>query len=311
MSPCRPCSPRWQEHPFRSGRDEVGGHDEVAVNDATRAFAGVALVALLVAAALHLATMSGAAWLWPAYVELMIFGWISGMILSVSYHTIPAFTARSFVSPRIAQVQVSLWAIGLGTVLAGRLADRPGWATAGFGIQAAAAAVFLVNIGLLLTRSPREPGRLPPSPSPEQHRLDRLGTLATSAAALCLPLACALLAAAGAGWLPPTWQLAAEHLALLGWVMGTIVGVALHVLPRFTGRALRGPAWVQLELGAHGVAIVLIVLGLGVGWARVFALGAASMALAVGLFAWVVWPALASRPIGVPLPPLQSSEAPR
>jgi hypothetical protein len=195
-------------------------------------------------------------------------------------------------------------------VLVGRLVDRPAVASAGFWSQTVAALVFLVNITLLLARSPREPQTMPPSPSLEQHRLDRLGTVATSAAAPCLPLACALLGAAGAGWIAADWRLAAEHLALLGWVMGTIVGVALHLLPRFTGRALRGPAWVRLELGAHALAIILIVAGLGAGWARVFMVGALFMTAAVALFVWTIWPALSSRPAAVLMPPVPSG-APR
>jgi len=103
----------------------------------------------------------------------------------------------------------------------------------------------------------------------------------------------------GAGWL-----LAAEHLAVLGWVMLMIVGVALHVLPRFSGHALRGRAWARVQLVCHCAGLGLIVLALGFGWAALFATGASLMALALGLFAATVWPALAavrSRPSMIPI----------
>lgn len=91
---------------------------------ATRGFAAAALVALIAAAALHLAVMAGIARLWPAYVGLMIFGWITGMILAVSCHTIPVFSGRSFPSPRIGLVHAGLFAVGLGEMTAALLFAR-------------------------------------------------------------------------------------------------------------------------------------------------------------------------------------------
>jgi hypothetical protein len=97
------------------------------------------------------------------------------------------------------------------------------------------------------------------------------------------------------GWISGAWMLAAEHLAALGWVMLMIVGVSYHVLPRFSGRATRGTEWARAQLLCQIGALMLIVLALGFGWPRIFTAGGLLMALALGLFAWTVWPTLGRR----------------
>ena len=65
----------------------------------TRAFLIVALFALPVAATLHLLTLLGLPGAWRAMIHLTIFGWITAMIVAVSYHTMPVFSGRDFPSP--------------------------------------------------------------------------------------------------------------------------------------------------------------------------------------------------------------------
>jgi hypothetical protein len=50
--------------------------------------------------------------------------------------------------------------------------------------------------------------------------------------------------------------------------------------------------WARAQLLCHFGALALIVPALGLGWAGGFALGGILMALALGLFAWTVWPTL-------------------
>jgi hypothetical protein len=101
-----------------------------------------------------------------------------------------------------------------------------------------------------------------------------------------------LLLAGQLRWIDSQWVLAAEHLATLGWLLLMIVGVAYHVLPRFSGCGTRGPTWAIVQLLVQGAALGLIVPSLGFGWTAGFALGGFLMALALGLFAWTIWPAL-------------------
>jgi hypothetical protein len=270
----------------------------------TRWFLIIALAALLGAAGLHFLVLAGIARLWPAATHLTIFGWVTAMILAVSYHTMPVFGARDFPYPRLIAVHCGVFAVGVSLATAGlALFSDPAIVT-GLLLELLASLVFLVNTMLLFLRGPRRPHTHPTPPLPDQRAIDRIGTRATKAAALCLPLSLFLLAGVYQGILGAGWLLAGEHLAVLGWVMLMIVGVAVHVLPRFSGRALRGRRWAQVQLACHCVALGLIVLALGFGQAALFATGAMLMAVALGLFAATVWPALATvraQPLRAPI----------
>jgi len=162
----------------------------------------------------------------------------------------------------------------------------------GIVLQICAALLFAANIVLLFRCGAPRPGRPLLPLVAEQPQVDRVGTQATRSAGMCLLLALLLLLGAYSGWLHGEWVLAAEHLAALGWIMLTIVGVAYHMLPRFNGRGVRGPGWARVQVACHTGALVLMVpaLGLGIGW--LFAVGGLWMAMAVSLFIWTIWPAL-------------------
>jgi hypothetical protein len=267
----------------------------------TRACFAASLLALIGAAALHTAVLFGLGSAWGAFVHLTIFGWISGMIFSVNYHTMPVFTGRDF--PAAWPIWAHLAAFGLGATLApaGMLADSKALIVGGLALELLAALLFALNIALLFARGRRR--ALPPAPAPVQgqREVDKVGTRATAAAGLSLPTALLLLLAGRTGALGGEWWLAAEHLATLGWILLMIVGVAYHVLPRFSGRATRGARWARRQLGLHLLSVALIVLALGFGQRPLFALGGLAMSLALALFAWVVWPTLRAVPAPSPL----------
>jgi len=262
------------------------------MSGSTRAFLLLALIALPGAAMLHLLALLGVPGAWPAMVHLTIFGWITAMIVGVNYHTMPVFSARDFAYPALIWLHWALLSAGAVLASGGLLA---GWriaTIAGLLMEGSGALVFIANSILLFLRGVPRPHRPPVPPIAGQLLVDRVGTSATKAAGACLPLALLLLIAAQLGWLGGEWMLAAEHLATLGWLMLMIVGVAYHVLPRFSGCGTRGPAWARAQLLSQGAALALIVPSLGFGWAHGFALGGGLMALALGLFAWTVWPTL-------------------
>lgn len=267
-----------------------------------RSFLLAGLLALLGAAVLHLLLLLGMGGVWPALVHLMIFGWISAMICAVNYHMMPVFAARDFPNARLIQAHWALFSAGVALATAGLLAGWGVGTIAGLLLQVGAALLFAANTVLLFLRGPRRTHRPPPPPVPDQPLVDRAGTQATGSAGMCLPLALLLLLAAQLGWIGGTWVLAAEHLAVLGWVMLMIVGVGYHVLPRFSGRGVRGLAWARAQVRCHIAALALIVVALGFGWPPLFAAGGLLMACAIGLFAWTVWPTLqAIRPRHAPI----------
>lgn len=257
----------------------------------TRAFLATTLVALLGAATLHVLMLAGQAWVWPALVHLGLYGWITGMILTVNYHMLPVFSGRDYPAPWLLVAHWLAFTVGVASATGGLLAARPPWIVAGLALQVLASLLFIATTILLFRRGPRR--RQPPPPtSAHQRAIDRVATQATRRAGLCLPLSLGILVAARIGGIASTWVLAAEHLATLGWMMLMIVGVAQHVLPRYSGRAVRGPVWARTQLGLHTLALILVVPALGLGWSRMFAFGAVVMSVALALFAWTIWPAL-------------------
>jgi len=258
----------------------------------TRAFVLGALAILPIAALLQLLALLGVGAAWPAMVHLTLFGWITGIILAVNYHTMPVFAARDFPSTRLIWLHLVAWLPGVALDGAGQLL---GWSlgiSLGLALQLLGALVFVANTLLLFLRGPRRASRPIPPPIAGQSRVDGIGTRATKGAGLALPVALALLLAIRLEWLSSAWTLAAEHLVTLGWLMLMIVGVAYHVLPRFSGRGTRGPRWAGAQLLCHYTALVLIVVAIGVGWGPVFALGGVLMSMALALFAWTIWPTI-------------------
>jgi hypothetical protein len=262
------------------------------MSGSTRAFVIAGLIGLPAAALLHLLALLGAGRAWPAMVHLTLFGWISAMIYAVNFHTMPVFAARDFPYPRLIWSQWAAWCAGVALATAATLADWRGFELAGLLLQLAAALIFVANTILLFLRGKQRAQRPLPPPIADQPRVDRVGTQATKLAGLSLPLALLLLLALRLEWIGGSWLLAAEHLATLGWVMLMIVGVAYHVLPRFSGIGTRGLGWARAQLSCHLGALALMVPALGFAWPRVFAAGGLLMTLALGLFAWTVWPAL-------------------
>jgi hypothetical protein len=262
------------------------------MSGSTRAWFAAALLALLGASVAHTAVLLGAGATWAAMVHLTLLGWITAMIVAVSYHTMPVFSGRDFPHPAVAWGQLALFATGLSAASLGAALSQPQLHAAGLALELFAALLFATNTILLFTRGVSRGGCPVRPPIPDLEQVDRVGTTATKAAGVCLPLSLALLLAAQLGALRGEWRLAGEHLAALGWVMLMIVGVGYHILPRFSGRGVRGVRWARAQLACHLAALPAAVLGLGLGVGPLFAAGGALMALAAALFGYTVWPTL-------------------
>jgi hypothetical protein len=255
----------------------------------TRAFLAITLLALLAAAGLHALALAGWMRVWPALVHLAIYGWISGMILTVNYHMLPVFSGRDYPTPWLLAAHWLTFSSGIAAATLGLLLGHRSLTLGGIGLQLSASLLFTATTVQLFRRGP--PRRTPPpSVVAGQRAIDRSATQATRRAGMCLPLSLLLLALADR--LGPSWLLAAEHLATLGWLMLMVVGVAHHVLPRYSGRPVRGVGWSRAQLHSHTLALLLMVPALGLGWKALFAAGALLMTLALTLFAWNIWPTL-------------------
>ena len=85
--------------------------------------------------------------------------------------------------------------------------------------------------------------------------------------------------------LPPLALRAHAHLMLVGFVGMMIFGVALHVLPRFTGRALFSERTADAQFWLANAGLLAMVSGWLAGMSAVAAAGGAALWLAFGLFA--------------------------
>jgi hypothetical protein len=260
----------------------------------TRAFVAFGLGILIAMALLHLPALSAGSRASLAFVHLTLFGWPAAIIFAINYHTVPYFAGADFPSERSIWLHFWLFVVGLLVVVAGLARLGQQWLVIGLAIEFAASVVFLANIVWLFARGPKR-AEGPPEASASQHDLDRAGTLATIFSGLLLPLSLLLLLLYETHTIGPLWQLAAEHLATLGWIVMMIVGVSYHILPRFSGREAHSGRWPLGQLALYSAGTALLVLGLGLAHAVMFQAGAVLVTTALVLLAWIVWPTLKVR----------------
>ncbi len=126
------------------------------MNNTTRAFLAVGLVALSVAALLHLLITVGFVGMWTALVHLTLFGWISAMIFGVNYHTLPVFSGRRFPYPRLTQNDCVAFSLGLGLMTAGLITSQNTLVVVGLIVECVAALLFVANMLLLFTQGVKQ-----------------------------------------------------------------------------------------------------------------------------------------------------------
>ena len=99
---------------------------------------------------------------------------------------------------------------------------------------------------------------------------------------------------AAPGHLPPLALRAHAHLMLAGFVGMMIFGIALHVLPRFTGRALYSERLADAQFAAVNVGLLVMIAG----WLTSIPMAAT----AGGALLWAGFVAFAANVIGTVRP---------
>jgi hypothetical protein len=102
----------------------------------------------------------------------------------------------------------------------------------------------------------------------------------------------------GAAAVPVEWRWLHAHLQIFGFFGSLILGVAQHLLPRFTGRAVTPSPFLQSLLGLQAAALTLRVAGTAAAWPVPLVVAALLQAGAFALFASWVWRALDPPPLG-------------
>ena len=187
-----------------------------------------------------------------AVTHLFTLGWITTTILGALYQFLPVALQTPIRSERLAHLTFVLYAPGLALFVGGLLFGRHTPMLAGAALFGTGLLLFVANLAATLRRAPER----------------NLTWWALAGAALFLTATTAL-GAALAGNL--RWHyLGAErftalgvhlHVAIAGWVMLVIVGVAHRLLPMFllSHGASERPGRVALTLLAGGSALLLLL----------------------------------------------------
>jgi hypothetical protein len=101
----------------------------------------------------------------------------------------------------------------------------------------------------------------------------------------------------GAGAVPARWLLLHAHLQIFGFFGTLIMGVAQHLLPRFTGGRVSRRRFLLLLLGLQAAGLALRILGTGADLGAPVLLASLLQAVAFLLFAGWVWGLLDPPPL--------------
>jgi hypothetical protein len=200
-------------------------------------------------------------------------GWITVTIMGASYQLIPIVLERPIASERLARIQLPVIALGVVGVIGHFLiAEWSGFAWSA-GLVAVAALVHVAHAGRSVVRAERS---------------FTAGMFAMSLAGLALTVlfGTALGADKVRPFLPGAFfpMLHAHvHLALLGWVLPVVLGVAARVYPMFL-LAAEPTRPVLLTQGVGlAIGIPLVVGGLLVEASSVTLIGAVAVAVAIAV----------------------------
>ncbi|MDT8317032.1 MAG: hypothetical protein RQ824_03440 [bacterium] len=197
----------------------------------------------------------------PVHLHLNLLGWVSMMIMGVSYFVIPVFIRKNPFSDKALTLHLILanvGIIGMSACFAIQNYDLlPVFAV----IEVFSVYLFLFNIvataikGIPVESSPREWDFLTGEADKE---VDRWASYFTQAATLYFVVACSLgayISLSASGW---SYLKVHFHLNLVGWVTLMIYGVAYHIFPRFSSRDVKNGALVGKHFILANLGIVLM-----------------------------------------------------
>lgn len=212
-----------------------------------------------------------------ALAHTVTLGWITLTIMGASYHLVPIVLQRPIWSERLARWQLAALVMGIVGMVAHFFIARWHGLVWGAGLVLLGSVAHVLNVGRTLAGV---------HPWTFTARL-----MAAALAGFSLTALFGL--ALGIEHLRPFLggdfygRLAAHiHLALLGWVLPMIVGVAAHVYPMFFRAPDTGSRLRPVQLWGLGLGVPLVVIGL-LGATGLAAVGA--LAVAAGVTAHLAW----------------------
>lgn len=201
----------------------------------------------------------------PVHLHLNLLGWVSMMIMGVSYFVIPVFIRKNPFSDKALTLHLilaNLGIIGMSACFALQNYDLlPVFAV----IEVFSVYLFLFNIvataiiGVPVESSPPEWEFLTGEADKE---VDRWASYFTQAATFYFVIACSLggyISLSASGW---SYLKVHFHLNLVGWVTMMIYGVAYHIFPRFSSKDLKSGSLVGKNFILANLGIILMTVSM-------------------------------------------------
>jgi len=201
----------------------------------------------------------------PIHAHINLLGWVSMMIIGVTYFVIPVFVLKHPYSDKAVTLHLVLANAGIAGMSASFLIQNNILLAVSSFIEVISAWLFLFNImstaikGAPVDEVPREglflTGR-------GDETVDKWASSFTQAATFYFVIGCTLggyMAISPDGW---SYFRVHFHITLLGWVTMMIFGVAYHIFPRFSGNPVKSAAIVKTNYRIANTGIILMTLAL-------------------------------------------------
>ncbi len=233
------------------------------------------------------------------HAHLNVFGFLTFLIVGMTYLFVPVFARRSLVRPQ--WVRFHLWVahVAVWGLVLGRLFHTWPLSAAGGLAQLGSTLLFASIVVMAIRRGePFDPAQLPPvlaalAGAPASKDLDRTATRFTRLALIYL-VAGGILGAAvgGPSGFSPRFVAATIWFTVVGFIVMMLCGVAYHLVPRFSGVAVRSESAARWQYWGLSVAAPALGAAYFVGAVKAAGLAHLLEAAALSLFAWNLRPAL-------------------
>ena len=201
----------------------------------------------------------------PVHVHINLLGWVTMMIIGVSYFVIPLFIGKNVYSDRLVTLHFILANAGIiGMVLSFIQPNYSLLALASV-IEVLASYLFFFNIvttaikGETLGTLPQE-GKFLMAKNDKE--VDRWASYFTIASTLYFVAGCTL--GGVMALYPEAWKYKSVHfhINLFGWISMMIYGVAYHIFPRFSGVMIKNRGLVKASFILANAGLVSMIFAI-------------------------------------------------
>lgn len=201
----------------------------------------------------------------PVHIHINLLGWVSMMIIGVSYFVIPLFIRKYPYSDGAITLHFILANVGVAGMALSFLTANYTLLAVTAVIEAVASCLFLINIMTTAVKG-EAVKKIPPEGkflmARNDKQVDRWASYFTIVSPLYFVAGCTLgayMALNPAAW---NYKNVHFHLNLTGWITLMIYGVAYHIFPRFSGVYVRSRALVKVNFILSNVGLLLMVAAL-------------------------------------------------